>query len=150
MPEQEEGFFCRFVRPRDWSAKDQRPKAGAFKDKRNVTLWHEQRVVDLGDQLHDLQFGPLAGTGQAYFRAGEIEQHAREIEAEAAAKGDCDCSLSVTVAWRPETVSEEWKKWAHAHAELIEADTNCHKLSVELRRRLSFKAYRSVPPTPGA
>ena len=146
MPEPDEGFFCRFVRRQDWSVAGQRPKPSAFKHKGNVSLWHERRVLDHGDQLHDLQFGPLADTGQAYFRAAEIERQAKEIEAQA--KGDCDCSLSMTVEWRPETVSEGWKKWADAHAEIIEAGTNCHELTVRFRRALCTNARRLVAPKP--
>ena len=146
MPEQDDGFFCRFVRRQDWSVLEHRPKPGAFKHKDNVSLWHERRVLDHGDQLHDLQFGPLADTGQAYFRAGEIERHAQDVEAKAKAEGNCNCSLSVTVEWRPEAAPKDWQKWVDAHAEIIEAATNCHELTVRLRRALCTNARRLVAP----
>ncbi|MYB39608.1 MAG: hypothetical protein F4Y26_19945 [Gammaproteobacteria bacterium] len=150
MPDpDDEDYFCRFVRPQDWSTENDRPKASAFKHRHNVSLWHEGRVLDHGDELSALQCGPLANTGQAFFQAGEIEQHARDVVANAEAKGNCDCSLSVAVEWRPETASECWKKWAHAHAEIIEAETNCRDLTVQFRRALCANARRLVAPKVG-
>ena len=143
MPVPEDDVVCRFVRSKDWSTAEQRPKPGAFKDL-DLSVWHLERLEGQGARLEDLQFGSLLGSGQAHYDVGDFSQIAREVEAEAAAGGESG-KLDVTVEWSPETVVDEWKRWASAHIE-VRTEMDCKKLWAAFRRALCTNARDVVPP----
>ena len=145
MPVPEEDIVCRFVRSKDWSTLERRPKAGAFKGKGvDLSVWHPARLQAYGAQLEDLQFGPLAGTGQAHYTAGGFGRIASKVEAEA--QGRCETGrLDVIVEWSPDQVAEEWKRWAYAHID-IRTQTDCQELGIAFRRALCFTAQHLIPP----
>ena len=71
MPVPEEDIVCRFVRSKDWSKSEQRPKPGAFKQP-DLSVWHQARLRAHHARLEHLQFGSLARTGQAHYTVGDL------------------------------------------------------------------------------
>lgn len=140
----DEDIVCRFVRAKDWSEGEDRPKPGAFKQV-DLSLFHEGRVQDKGNDLSDLQFGSLFGTGRAYYRAGDFSRFAQKIKS-CAEPELANAALSVEVLWKPETVSEAWLRWADAHVEMTAPETNCKTLMTRLRRKLCMNTRRKQAP----
>ena len=143
MPVPEEDIVCRFVRSKDWSDSEQRPKPGAFKDV-SLSVWHPACLQAHGARLEDLQFDSLARTGQAHYAAGDFSRTARKVEAEAVGESG---KLDVTAEWSPETVVEAWKRWAFAHME-VRTEMDCRKLWAAFRRALCTSARKVIAPPP--
>lgn len=139
----DEDIVCRFVRAKDWSVGEDRPKPSAFKQV-DLSL-HEGRVQGRGDDLSDLQFDSLSGTGRAYFRAGDFRRFAQKIE-ECAESELANAALSVEAVWRPDTVPDAWRRWADAHAELAAPETNSKTPMTRLRRMLCMNTRRKQAP----
>ncbi len=137
-------MVCRFVRARDWSVGEDRPKPSAFKQV-DLSLFHEERVQNHGDDLSDLQFDSLFGTGRAYFHAGDFSRFAQKIKSRAEPEF-ANAALSVEAVWKPETVPEAWLRWADAHVEMAAPETNCKTLMTRLRRKLCMNTRRKQAP----
>lgn len=143
MPVPEEDIVCRFVRSKDWSDSEQRPRPGTFKQV-DLSVWHQARLQVHPARLEDLQFGSLAQTGQAHYAVGDLSRTARKVEADAARSGEPG-KLDVTAEWSAETVPEDWKRWASAHVE-IRTEMDCKKLWAAFRRALCTSARNVIPP----
>ena len=87
MPVSEDDIVCRFVRSKDWSRAEQRPKPGAFKQI-DFSVWHLDRLRSDGAKIEHLQFDTLACTGQAHYAAGDFVRIAEKLEREAERRGD--------------------------------------------------------------
>ena len=147
MPVPEDDIVCRFVRSKDWSDSEQRPKPGAFKDP-NLSVWHPARLEACAVRLEELQFGSLARTGQAHYAVGDFGRTVRKVESEAEQSGEPG-SLAVAVEWAPDTVLEAWKRWVCAHIE-VRTETDCKALWARFRRALCTSARQVIPPAPAA
>lgn len=147
MPVPEDDVVCRFVRSRDWSESERRPKPGAFKDP-NLSVWHPARLAACAARLEELQFGSLASTGQAHYAVGDFSRTAVRVESEAERSGEPG-NLDVTAEWSPETVAEAWERWACAHIE-VRTETDCRALWARFRRALCTSARVVIPPPPAA
>lgn len=147
MPVADEVILCRFIRPhRDyWNVRDQKPRAGAFKDSRGgLSVWDvallEQHSVPIADLLIDA----LSGYGQSHHTAGDYRQFADDA---AAAVGHL---LPVEIERRTgaEFVTEPWRKWSYAHIQ-VETSASAKEVIFEFRRLLALHARLIVPPTFG-
>ena len=140
MPVPSADLVCRFVRHRDWSNHENRPRASAFKDNRGLTVWHKERVRQHGDELNDLLIDHLAGAGKVLHCAGDYESAARAAD------------LVAVVEWRPEDehVGAPWRKWSNAHAHVeIEPALDQRALLQRFRERLAQQTARDqTPPEP--
>ena len=143
MPVPEEDIVCRFVRSKDWSDSEQRPRPGTFKQV-DLSVWHQANLQNLGVRLEDLQFGSLERSGQAHYTVGDFSRTARKVEAEAVQRGGSG-KLNVTAKWSPNTVPEEWIQWVDAHVE-IRTEMDCKKLWAAFRRALCMSARKVIPP----
>lgn len=139
----DEDIVCRFVRSKDWSESEQRPRPGTFKQI-DLSVWHQANLQSHAVRLEDLQFGSLARSGQAHYIVGDFSRIARKVKAEAARRGESG-RLDVTAEWSPETVPEEWEQWVTAHVE-IRTKMDCKKLWAAFRRALCTSARKVIPP----
>ena len=143
LPIPADDILCRFVRPRDWSVRDQRLRPGAFKDNRGLSLGHTERLRQHSVALESLLIDNLAGYGQAHHTAGDYLRFALE-----AAERESQ-PLSLQVEWRPEDeyVAEAWRQWAYAHVQVeTETDAGAEEVLIEFRRLLAMNARWSTPP----
>ena len=132
--------LCRFIRPRDWSNRENRPRPGAFKQP-DLSVWHKDKLEDKDVQLAELRIEHLAGWGQAHYTAGDFLRLAKETSE---SEGN---DFQVIVEWRPddEFVEEPWRKWRYAHVQ-VEAVLGPQNFLTEFRRRLSLEARTAIPP----
>ena len=143
MPVAAEDIVCRFIRPADWSRRDQRPRPGAFKDRRGISLWHRKRLRQQAVALEDLLIEHLTGWGQAHHQAGDYA----DLAAIAAEKEGQ--SLQVRVEWRPEDeyVAPAWRPWRYAHAQgETETIDGAEEVLIEFRRLLAIKSRLAIAP----
>lgn len=143
MPVPAEDIVCRFLRPADWSRRDQRPRPGAFKDRRGISVWHRERLRQQAVALEDLLIEHLAGWGQAQHRAGDYAELA------AVAAQQEGQFLQVQVEWRPEDeyVAPAWRQWRYAHAQAeTEIVDGAAEVLIEFRRLLAINSRLTVPP----
>ena len=140
MPVPEDDILCRFIRPGDWSKRDNRPKPGAFKQA-ELSVWHRDRLLSRQVRLEDLRIGHLSGCGQAHHTVADYLLFARK-----AAQLE-RTPFRVQVEWRPEDqyVDKPWQPWRDAHVQ-VEAVEGPDKFLVEFRRQLALKSRYSVPP----
>ena len=136
-------MVCRFVRPDQWSYEEKRPKPGAFKDKRGLTLWHERKLEENNATIHDLKFDHLEKFGEAYYRVEDFEIYAQKANERE------NGTLEVSLHWRPTTALGAWEQWNYAHIEMDEDASHDEALRV-LRRKLSLNARRTKPPNSDA
>ena len=85
MPVPDNDRVCRFIRPRDWSRRENRPRPGAFKQP-SLSIWHEERLLAHGASLYDLRIEHLVGCGQAHHAAGDYQELASEAAQEEASQ----------------------------------------------------------------
>lgn len=113
MPVPDDDSICRFIRTTDWSTVHNKPKAKSLKG-RELSVWHEGRLLDQGEGLQDLQIESLAGSGQLNLTAGDYLDIAKEVSSR------MKTSLQVRVEWRSEDqyVKGPWRKWRDAHAQV--------------------------------
>ena len=133
-------MLCRFIRKKDWSKRDQRPKPGAFKQAL-LSVWHEGELMARQVPIEDLQIEHLAGTGQAYHTADDYKAFAEKAS-------DLEgVQFAVQVEWRPgdEYVEEPWRPWSYAHVQ-VEAVEGPQAFLVEFRRMLAQNVRRQVNP----
>lgn len=139
-------MVCRFIRPQDWSRDHQRPRAGAFKDNRGgLSVWHLERLQQQSVAIEELLIKDLAGWGQAHHTAGDYSDFAT------LAAQEKDQPLQVQVKWRPEDeyVSQPWRQWSYAHAQVeIDLTHDTNEVLKEFRRLLSMECRAVNAPTP--
>ncbi len=142
MPVPEADTLCRFVRTRDWSRRDNRPKPGAFKQ-HWLSVWHTNILARNGVVLTTLCIGSLEGSGQAFHTTGDYIR----IAAEAAAIEQTP--FTVQVEWRTEDefVGEEWRQWRYAHVQ-VESVEGPGDFLPEFRRQLALQTRSVVAPEP--
>ena len=140
MPVPPDDLLCRFIRPGDWSRRENRPRPGAFKQPA-LSVWHVERLRAQGAAPEDLRLEHLRGCGQAHHTAADYRILA--IEASIAD----GMPFQVQVEWRPEDqyVSEPWRPWANSHVQ-VEAIEGPPDFLAEYRRRLALTTRWSVPP----
>ena len=140
MPVPTDDVLCRFVRPRDWSWRENRPKPSAFKQA-NLSVWHKGRLCAKAVSLNELRIEHLAECGQAHYRSGDF------VEAAAKASQLEEVEFQVHVEWRPEDcyVAVPWRQWAYAHVQ-VETLLGPRNFLVEFRRQLCLNAQMTVPP----
>lgn len=142
MPVPDSDLLCRFIRLRDWSPSEGRPRPGAFKDRSGLSLWHLGLLEQRSASPEDLLIESLTGCGQAHHTAGDYRQSAADA-AQLAGR-----PLQIAVEWRTERnfVSEPWWPWRYAHiqAETILGDD---EVQIRFRRLLAIRARLIIPPT---
>ncbi len=140
MPVPVEDILCRFIRPQDWSTRDQRPKPSAFKQA-ELSLWHQERLGCNNVSLRDLQIENLKGCGQAHHKSKDYLEFAPQS---AENSGEL---LQVQVKWRPEDefVEGPWREWRYAHVQ-VEAISGPPKFTREFRRLLALNSRVNIPP----
>lgn len=152
MPVSSGDTVCRFVRTRDWSQTEGRPKPGAFKSA-NMSVWNQDRLNERGVELSALQIGALTGSGRAHYQVSDILRLADEAKQEGNERRGAPSNFSVQVEYRTEDeyVEPDWRKWNYAHVQVEEEATDdASKEDLRgFRRMLSLHADRPVPPNPG-
>ena len=140
MPVPRYDVLCRFVRPADWSARENRPRPGAFKQA-DMSVWHIGQLRAMHVALDELRIAHLGGCGQAHHTAGDYQDLAAE------ASQTEGISFAVQVEWRPDDqcVSEPWRQWAAAHAQ-VETTLGPANFLPEFRRLLALRTRRAIPP----
>lgn len=140
MPVPADDIVCRFIRPKEWNRRDNRPKQSAFRGP-GLSVWHQERLRQSGVPLENLRIEHLAGYGQAHHTAGDYADFASE-----AAQAN-DVPFQVQVEWRPddEFVSAPWRQWQYAHVQ-VEAITGPAHFLLEFRRLLSLKMRCAIAP----
>lgn len=140
MPVPSPDTLCRFVRPRDWSERENRPRPGAFKQA-GLSVWHQDKLRGRGVALSDLLIEHLAGHGQARHTAGYYVELARETER---LEGQ---PFRVRVEWRPddEFVAEPWRQWNYAHVQ-VETEAGPPNFLARYCRLLALRASVVIPP----
>lgn len=140
MPVPAYDVLCWFIRPTDWSRRENRPRPGAFKQAA-LSVWHIERLRAQGVAPEDLRLEHLRGCGQAHHTAGDY----RTLAIEASAIDGVP--FQVQVEWRPEDqyVGEPWRAWAEAHVQ-VEAIEGPPNFTPEYRRLLALNMRRYAPP----
>lgn len=144
MPVPKDDIVCRFIRRKDWSRRDNRPKASAFKEVKShsaLSVWHKGRLLEQNVALEDLRIGRLEGWGQAHHTVDDYLQFAHDAEEKTGQP------FEVEVEWRPENeyVTEPWRKWRYAHIQ-VKAIKGSGKFPDEFRDKLAFNARTKIPP----
>lgn len=134
-----EDSVCRFIRPRDWSTAEKRPRPSAF-SQTDLSVWNERRLIEDGVEIEELQIDMFEGYGQAYHTVADYFHFASEVEAKT---GE---SCKIRIEWRTcdEYVPEPWRLWREAHVQV--EMVNGLKLPPTLRRLLAMNTRRSVEP----
>ena len=136
MPVPEADAVCRFIEPDDWSFREGRPKAKAFRGP-DLSVWHEGRLSENGVSLDDLQIEHLVGSGQVYYTVEDYLAAAREVEERTGT------SFSVGVEWRPDNVTPPWQQWRYAHAQ-VEALEHTGVFPPEFRDLLRIRVRKNT------
>ena len=152
MPVPDAVVLCRFIRPhRDhWSVRDQRLKAGAFKDSRGgLSVWDVGLLEQHSVLIADLLIDALSGYGQSHHTAGDYRQFADD----AAAAVNHPLPVEIERRTGDEFVAAPWRKWSYAHIQVEppasgNAGSEKDALS-EFRRLLALNARLIIPPTLG-
>ena len=102
-------WICHFISPDEWddTLQEAIPKAFLASD-RQLSVFHRCRVESMGDKLSDLCIESLAGFGEAHLRVDKcitLGQNISDV-------------FSPRVYWRPDKVSEPWRRWKEAHAQI--------------------------------
>ena len=140
MPVPQDDLVCRFIRPRDWNGRNNRPKASAFKQP-DLSVWHIGRLLERGASIDDLRIEHLAGYGQAHHAVSDYETLAEE------ATQRTGIAFRVRAEWRSadQYVDEPWRPWAYAHVQ-VEALEGPANFLAEFRRLLAAHARYVVSP----
>ena len=140
MPVPDDDGLCRFIRERDWSYAENRPRPGAFKQP-NLLVWHLNRLYEQGAALADLQIEHLSGSGQAHHTAGDYRRLARQVSQ---FQG---LPFQVEVEWRPEdaNVAQPWRPWNYAHAQ-VESTQGPPDFLRDFRNELALNCRALTPP----
>ena len=102
-------WICRFIVKGEWDDVLEQPTPGAFKaSDRELSVFHPDKVEQLGSRLSELCFDGLDGAGEAYL---QVETCIR--------LGQCISNeFRPEVYWRPDKVHKEWERWKAAHAQI--------------------------------
>ena len=140
MPVPLEDSVCRFIRPKDWSASEKRPKASAFSQP-DLSVWNERQLTEDGVAIEELQIDMFAGCGQAHHTVADYFRFASQVEE---MTGE---SCKIRVVWRTsdEHVKEPWRLWRNAHVQ-VEMVNGSKTLPPPLRGLLALNTRRSVEP----
>ena len=134
----DEEWLCRFLilDDGDWDEEKNEPTPSAFKaSRRELSLYHPQKVDELGSSLRDLCFDRLEGAGEAHLQVKTC------IEL-----GQCITTpFNPQVYWRPGKVSEPWERWKDAHVQ-IESPKGNPKFTFKYRSLLAANATCLRPP----
>lgn len=135
-----EDILCRFIRPKLWSEKEQRPKFAAFKQE-NMSVWNKNKLLENDVQLEELKIGSLAKAGQAHFTAQDF------IDLSVRVSQQKKYPFEVRVKWRPECTVDIFKEWDYAHVQ-VEAIKGSSMFPSEFREELSKNCRHKIPPDP--
>ena len=140
MPVPPYDVLCRFIRPADWSRRDNRPRPGAFKQAA-LSVWHIGQLRTMHVELDELRIAHLSGCGQAHHNAIDYQELAAQ------ASQTENIPFQVQVKWRPgpQYVSQPWRPWSAAHCQ-VEATIGPANFLPEYRRLLAAKTRHAVPP----
>ena len=138
MPVPNNDVVCRFIRPsrNTWNREERRPKQQAFKQE-GLSVWHQGRLCARGIALEDLLIENLSGYGQAHHTAGDYREFARQV-----AENE---PFEVQVEWRPDEVTDSWRRWKCAHVQ-VEATEGPRTFPREFRRLLALHTRSVVSP----
>ena len=102
-------WICRFILPDEWDEDKQRPTPGAFRaSDRQLSVFHQQRVLDAKYSMRDLCIDRLTGAGEAHLQVDTYIELGQGISSQ----------FDPKVYWRPNLVDDPWKTWANAHAQV--------------------------------
>ena len=102
-------WICRFIAPDQWDETLEGPTPDAFRaSNRELSMYHVQKVFDMGDKLVDLCIESLSGYGEAHLQAGQCVELGEGISD----------PFSPAVYWRSDKVKKPWKEWKHAHIQI--------------------------------
>lgn len=135
-----EDSVCRFIRPKDWSTAEKRPRPSAF-NQPDLSVWNESRLIADGVAIEELQIDMFAGCGQAYHTVADYYRFAAQVEE---MTGE-SCKIRVEWRTRDEYVREPWRLWRNAHVQ-VEIANGSKALPQPLRRLLALNTRRSVEP----
>ena len=144
MPVPLDDIVCRFINPTNWSARENGPREGAFKPQRgqaNISVWHNDRLLERDVRLEDLLIENLVGFGQAHHRAEDYTDLAREVSEKSGEP------FEVQVEWRPEDdhVEPPWRRWRYAHVQ-VEAIAGPAQFLRRFRKLLTVNSRVVIPP----
>lgn len=105
----EEEWICRFIPVGEWDDEHKRPFPGAFlASARELSLFHPNKVAELGSELRDLCFDNLEGAGEAHLQVKTCIELGQGISP----------VFHPKVYWRPDKVHKLWKRWKDAHVHI--------------------------------
>jgi hypothetical protein len=111
MPLPGDHIVARFIRSKDWSREEHRPKHTAFKQQ-DLSLWSKSKLNKRGDSLDDVHSAGFQGTGIAFFSVDACHQLAEDAATKVGQP------LQITVEWQPNGLPPHLVQWAYAHAEV--------------------------------
>ena len=133
-------MLCRFVRPRDWSSRDHRPRPGAFKQS-GLSVWNCNKLRERNARLDELRIRHLSGSGQAHHTAGDFLRHAYDSQL----RGGEAFQVRVMSRTDDEYVEQDWRRWRYAHVQ-VEAVSGPDKFTPLFRQLLAVNCRYCVPP----
>ena len=137
-------IVCRFIRPKDWSTCESKPKARSLKQ-RVLSVWHEERLEEQGAVLSDLCIDSLSGSGQLRLSVADYLDIADNVASR------IEDPIYIQVEWKPDDdfVKEPWRPWRDAHAQVEMIGTSLTHFPTEFRKLVIITAQRKgsiVPP----
>ena len=140
MPVPPDDIVCRFINPdrKTWNPNLNQPTQRAFKQA-GLSVWHQGRLRRRDVALEELLVENLAGYGQAHHQVSDYLALALQVEQEE------NVPCQVRVEWRPDEVTEPWRQWRYAHAQ-VESTEGPPDFPLEFRRLLSANARTIVAP----
>ena len=139
----DDDWLCRFVTADLWDYEDEEPLPLAFQaSDRALSVWHEQRVLDMGESLNDLCIESLKGAGHAILTTRDYVEAAEATTS----------TMNPRVYFRPDGAAPEWQQWSSAHANVETTQgkatfPQAYRLELVKRcERLRSPATRSEPP----
>ena len=134
----DEEWVCRFLvsEDGDWDDEKNEPTPSAFKaSRRELSLFHPEKIAGLGSSLRDLCFDRLEGAGEAHLQVKTFIELGQYITT----------PFDPQMYWRPDKVSEPWEHWKDAHVQL-ESTKGSPKFTFKYRSLLAAKATCLRPP----
>ena len=132
----EEEWICRFILSGQWIDDLQQSTPSASRaSNRQLSVFHPERVEELGSTVRDLCIEQLSGAGEAYLQVKLCVELAQGISSQFAPK----------VYWRPDKVHETWECWKDAHAQVESLGGNSG-FPMSYRSLLAEKATCLRPP----
>ena len=126
----EEEWICRFILLCEWNEELQQPYPSAFRaSRRELSMFHPNKVEQLGFTLRALCIKRLAGAGEAHLQVKKCLEIGQNISDE----------FDPKVYWRPERVDDKWKCWKEAHVQ-IESQGGNRNFPIKYRSLLAENA----------